>query len=248
MPALGSLLLMVAATGLAQADDFFVQSKVFLGKEVVESATMFHGGRVYDFLAEPEEVTVFDPPGHKFVVLDMQRQIKTEISTSQIDEFTQKIQNEALARPVPLLAFLAKPTFTEAFDSATGELTLKSDWMDYTVQTAKPKQSDAASKYADFNNWQTKLNTLMHPGSLPPFARLALNEALDRRSRLPTEVQVVRYAQHPSKRQTTIRAEHRLQWRLVDSDLKRIDDVAIALATFRQVELKEYRAEQAEAE
>ncbi|HEX4132730.1 MAG TPA: hypothetical protein VHZ24_22035 [Pirellulales bacterium] len=236
--------------GTTLADDFLIASRVQVGndgKNIVESTTMFHGGRVYDFLASPDEVTIFDPPGNKFVVLDTEKQIKTEIGTAEIEAFAKKIQAEALARPVPLLEFLAKPKFDESFDDGSGELSLVSPWMDYRVKTVPPKQPDAASKYADFNNWQTKLNTLMRPGSFPPFARLELNAALDRLHRLPTEVQVTRYSQHPSKRQATIRADHRLQWRLVDSDLKRIDEVAISLATFREVSLADYRAAQGES-
>jgi hypothetical protein len=231
---------------VARAEDFCIHSKVTIAKETVETSTVFHSGRVYDFLSEPDEVTIFDPPGRKFVVLNPARSVKTEVSLNEIEQFSQKMKAEAMARPVALLAFLADPKFGETFDESTGELTLTSAWMDYEVKTVKPRYPEAVALYSDFTNWQTKLNSLMKAGSLPPFARLTLNDALARHQRLPTEVLLTRYAQHPEKRQMTIRAEHRMQWRLDDSDLTKIDAIAVQLAIARAVGLTEYRASIAE--
>ncbi len=230
------------ATVVADAEDFCIQSRVNVGKDVIESSTIFYAGRVYDFLSEPAEVTIFDPPGKKFVVLNPVSMVKTEIDLPQIDAFALYIKNKSLERPVPLLAFLAEPKFDETYDDGSGNLTLKSEWMDYEVKTVKPRSDEAASIYVDYSNWQTKLNTLMRPGSLPPFARLELNKALDHHHRLPTEVQLIRYAGGPTKRAVTIRAEHRLQWRLLESDIKRIDETATNLVTARPVGLTEYRS------
>ncbi len=231
----------------AWAEDFRVESKVYVGKEVTTSVAVFNSGRVYDFISDPDEVTIFDPPGQKFVILNASRHVKTEVSLADVDQFAQKIKTEATARPVPLLVFLAAPTFEESFDEATGMLTLTSEWMDYEVKTAKPRHAGAASMYADFSNWQTKLNAMMNPGSLPPFARLSLNAALDRQQRLPTEVLLTRYAQSAGNRQVSIRAEHHVTWRLDDSDFKRIDAAGDELVTARAVGLAEYRASVATA-
>ena len=235
------LLAIVFTASSACAEDFCVENKVYLGSDVVESKTLFHAGRVYDFLVSPQEVTIFDPPGKRFVVLDPDREVKTEITLATIEAFAQRLKAEALARQVPLLVFLAEPKFDETLDDSTGELKLASTWLEYRAKLVSPKKAEAAVQYADYSNWQTKLNALLRPGSFPPFARLELNSALDRRESLPTEVHLTRFSQQASKRQVSFRSEHRLQWRLLDSDLKQLERAAKQLATFEAVSLTDYQ-------
>jgi hypothetical protein len=249
-----ALLVLVLSTVLgplaAVAGDFRVQSKVFVGKQAVESTTIFRSGVIYDFLTAPSEITVCYPHGHRFVVLDPQRQVKTELSAEQIEAFVQRnqqrVKKAALEENMPLAAFLAEPDFDESYDESSGELELKSAWMTYRVKTVAPKFDDAAAQYVDYTNWQAKLNTLIKPGSMPPFARLALNGALKQHDRLPIEVELTRYAQQSSKK-STIRAEHKIQWRLVDSDLKRLDEADNDLTAFKSVSLHEYYRREAAA-
>jgi len=175
-------------------------------------------------------------------MLDPERKLKADVTLEQIDAFTANLKSETLKRSmVPLLAFLAEPKFEEELDPTKQELTLTSEWLTYSVQATNPKVPDGADLYADFINWQTKLNTMLHPGSLPPFARLQLNAALDCRSLIPTEVVAVRHSPKGSRKDVTLRAEHRLQWRLLSSDQARIDEAGQWLATFEQVELREYQ-------
>jgi hypothetical protein len=246
---LASLILAVTLPLSANAGDFCIYSRVFVDKgkkespPPIESVTIFQSGRVYDFLDSPAEVTVFDPPGNKFVILDTERQLKTEVATSQIDEFVAHLKDATQKRGiVPLLAFLAEPTFEEDFDPTTSELTMKSPWLTYRVKTVSPKLNDASDQYAEYANWQAKLNMLLRPGSLPLFTRLELNKALDRRGLLPTEVSQVRHnGQSGSRRDVTLRAEHRLQWRLLDAEQKRVNEAATWLVTFKTVDLGEYQ-------
>ena len=232
---------------VAQPDDFCIQSKVTLPtKQTVESATIFRAGRVYDFLAEPAEITIYDPPNRRFVVLDPERKVKVEIMTDEIDAFALKVKAQAISRNVPLLSFLANPVFAESYDEATGELALTSEWLDYRVKTAAPKYADMARQYVEFTNWQTKLNTLMNPGSFPPFPRLALNTSLEKRERIPVEVELTKYAHHPSRKPISLRADHRLQSRLLESDQKRLDEADRYLVTFAPVGLGEYRQKPAD--
>jgi hypothetical protein len=234
----------------ASAADFLVESKVILNpKEAVNSTTVFQGAVTYDFLTSPAEITVFDAPHKRFVILDLDRRVKVELGTDEIDAFNQRLKSNAQERNVPLLSFLAEPTFDERWDEAAGELTMSSNWMSYLVKTTEAKQEDAVSRYSAYSAWQAKLNTVIRPGSFPPFARLLLNAALEKHDRLPVEVELTRYAQNPIKRQLTIRAQHRWQWRLLDRDLKRVEEANNHLVTFEAVSLPEYlkRAVQQEA-
>lgn len=224
----------------ATADDFCVQNKVYFGKEVVESNTVFSAGTVYDFLESPQEITLFDAARNRFVVLDPARRVKTEVSTEQVNAFTDKLKGAALDRPVPLMLFLADPKFAETYDDASGELTLTSEWMKYKVKTAEPKQDGMAERYYRCSSWLVKLNTLIKPGSTPPFARLMLNESLAKRGRIPTEVELTRYSQHPKNRHITLRAEHRFFTGVGRREQKQIEEANRGLVLFSSVPLKEY--------
>lgn len=223
-----------------RADDFCIQSKVYLGSQTIQSTTIFRDGATYDFLDQPAEITIFDAPRSRFIVLDPTRKIRTEVTTAQIDEFVQKLKVEALARKVPLLAFLASPEFQESFDDKSGDLTLTSPWVVYRAKTTLPKASPAATQYAEFLNWQTKLNVVIQPGSLPPFPRLELNAALERHKRIPTAVESTRYAQNLARKPITLRAEHRIQWQLLDGDLARIQQAEDYRASLELVDLSAY--------
>src|SRR5262245_28135504 len=87
----------------AEAGDFCIFSKVYMLEETAETTTIFRAGRVYDFLSTEGEITIYDPPGGRFVVLDPTHKIKTEISTDDLEKFATRIKNEAQARQVPLL-------------------------------------------------------------------------------------------------------------------------------------------------
>ena len=141
-------------------------------------------------LDTPAEVIIFDPPRNRFVILDSTRKVKMELTTYQVDAFCQRIRAEALTTNDPLAQFLAAPSFDESYDDSTGELTLTNPWMTYKVKTVAPQSAEMAKQYFTYVQWQTKLNTALRVGALPPFARLALNTALEQLNRIPVEVQV----------------------------------------------------------
>lgn len=225
----------------ASGEDFCIYNKVYVGKEIAESTTVFHNGRVYDLLTSPAEITIFDPPGNRFVILDVVRKIKTEATTEQVEGFVRRVREEALATQDSLANFLAEPTFEQSFDDASGELVLKSDWMTYQVKTVPPKFESMAAAYAQYVVWQTKLNSVIRPGALPPFARLRLNEALAQHGRLPVEVVATRYSAPPLRKPATLRSEHRIQGVLLASDLARVDEADRCLGTFATVSMIEFQ-------
>jgi hypothetical protein len=235
------LLTIAACSQQAEADDFCIESTVTIGKQATKNMTIFRSGRVYDFLDNPNEITIFDPPGNRFVVLNPARRVKVEISLSEIEQSVFRQKSNAIAQNVPLLSFLANPSFEESYDESTGELVMTSEWLKYHVKTVTPKLSEAARQYAEFSDWQTKLNTVLNPDSLPPFPRLALNAAIAKSGRLPVEVERTHLSPEQSRKSVTIRADHRLQWRVLESDAKRLDEANTFLVTFKSVSLSDYR-------
>ena len=249
MKTIMAVVMFMLAPAVCFGQDFCIFNKVYAGKNIAESVTIFKAGRVYDVLTEPAEVTIFDPPGNRFVILDTTRKVKTEVTFDQIEGFCQRVRAEALATNDPLAKFLSEPTFQEAFDDAAGELTLTNDWLVYQVKTALPKHDTMATQFVSYINWQTKLNAVARPGALPPYPRIKLNDALGKLGRLPVEVQVTRYSAPPARKPVTLRSEHRVQAVILASDQVKIDEADRHLATFATVSMLEYqRREQPAAE
>lgn len=236
------LLASPAIVAAQQAPVFRIESKVFFGdsKEPVKTMTLFHAGRVYDFLSAPQESTVFDPLNGRFVVLDPARKVSTEVSTEEIKTYVDALRRKSLAQRHPFLKFLADPKFEETYDEANGLLTLDSPWMTYRVETTAVEDADAALQYAEFADWYAQLNAVLNPASRPPFSRLALNEALRRRQRMPVKVTLTVPSQEPGRKADVIRAEHKIIWRHSQDDQRLIDDAGEQLSNFSKLSMEEY--------
>jgi hypothetical protein len=238
--------LVIVAAGSAHGDDFKVENKVFLEKQkepAARSTTIFRGGVVYDFLEEPAEVTVFHPTRGRFVLLDTVGQLKTELSTDFVKRAMERIKQRAGAGTDPLMKFLADPKLEEGMDEPTGELTFESPLVKYHVLGVDPESPVIVHQYREFSDWYKQLNTALNPGSPPPFARLIVNAALEKRGEIPREVRLTLVSMGGvMARRTMIRSEHRLVRRLVESDRRRIERAAGFITTFRKVGLAEYQA------
>ena len=227
--------------GMARSEDFAVKCKVMVGEETFESTTLFRAGHVYDVLGDQGETTVFDPTNARFVVLDPSTKMKTELTLPAIDAFCQRMRVETLSTNDPLAQFLGAPSFETTFDEANGALKMSSPYLTYDVVTAAPHDGEALQRYLQFAQGQTKLNTVVRPGNLPPFARMALNASLEKYGRWPTQVNVARHDPRGLRSSVTLRCEYRWQARLVASDLALIDQADRQLATFASRSLVDYQ-------
>ena len=231
----------LAALNAASADEFRIETKIFVGDEeepVSETTTLFLDGLVYDFLTEPEQVCVFRKPGGgkpgRFILLDPERRLRTEVTTPQLAGAMQKLRTWAAQQKDPFLRFAANPEFEETFAADTGKLVLASHWESYEVETAPAEEPNALAEYREFLDWYTQLNTLMQAGP-PPEPRLRLNSALARHRVVPVRVELTR-----SSDKTPLRAEHDFTWRLSQDDRERIDIANDSLAGFRKVSNDEF--------
>ncbi len=227
------------------AEEFRIENKVFVGSEKeprTESTTIFYQGLVYDYLKEPAEVTVFDPPHRRFILLDLSRRLKTELSADEVAALNHNLRDWAAGQSDPYLQFLADPKFDEQFDGETGTLVLASPWVSYRVVTQVPDNPAVARQYREFSDWYTLLNTRLNPGSKLPFARLALNEALEKRGRIPKEVHLtMRSKRGLPFQKITVRSEHHLVSTLLQSDRDRIRQSDEFMGMFRAVDFSEYQ-------
>jgi hypothetical protein len=230
-----------ANAGLAEAEDFRIETKVFVGDEeeaASETTTLFQGTEVYDFLEEPAQTAVFRKPSGKnagrFILLNDTHRVRTEIGTDQLAGAMEKVRTWAGEQSNPLLKFAANPEFEERFEPGSGQLVLASHLETYRVETGPAKYPKAAAQYREFLDWYAQLNTLLSGGP-PPQPRLELNKALARHKAVPKTVELLRKGGNES-----LRAEHDFTWRLSQEDLQRIDDVHAALASYRELSNEEY--------
>ncbi len=226
------------------AEDFRIETAVYVADEeqpVSKNVTLFEAGVVYDFLEQPEQVAVFSKPGEqrpgRFILLDAQRQMRSELTTEQLSGMLDKIRNWATSQRDPLLRFTAQPDFQEKFDEKSGELSLSSQLLSYRIETIQPEEDGDTSQeeYLRFCDWYARLNSVV-VGQMLPFPRLAVNQALAKHGRMPQRI----HLSIPGDG-LEIRAEHRFNWRLSKQDKSRIDEVRRQLQEFRSVSNAEYR-------
>lgn len=244
---LAAILVGVAASApssIAHAQEFRVDSKVFQGEEekpMAESLTLFYEGMVYDFLnSGTREVTIFDLPRGRIVLMDPANKIRTEIDTKSLAQFIEEMRPRALQPKSPaLVKFCADPKFEESTDKS-GWMVFASSHMTYRVKPLSGQSATDTKAYCEFCDWGTKVNTVMHPGGLPPFPRIAVDAALARAGCLPEQVERVMPAKGLFGKPTVVRSEHVFASGLLTEDKKKIDEAGEYLVTLRQISFNEY--------
>lgn len=234
-----------AFASLVTAEDFRIQTNVYAGNDetpVSQSLTLFRAGYVYDYLegddpAIADRIAIFDKAHGRFIVLDPARKLRAEVKTDEVLLFAGKLQAAAARSKQEFTRFAANPDFEVDF-TPEGTLTLSSEIMTYTLSTMAARTPEAAIQFREFSDWYARFNTMAHPGSPPPFARMAVNAELAKQGVVPTEVHLSIPAQSGMKA-AELRSEHHVTWYLLPKDTKRIDATSDQLATFKEVHFDE---------
>jgi hypothetical protein len=229
--------------GPVAAEEFRVESKVYSGKNdtpVSESLTLFADGRVYDFLSSPREITVFDFPRGRIVLIDPARKLRTELTTEQLNDFIDKLRARASRQTDSLLKFAAQPKFNET-NEADDWQQFASPQLTYRVRAVKSENSAMVRAYREFSDGSARLNAMLHPGALPPFPRLEVNASLERNMRMPEELELtITPSNHLLGKPTVMHSTHELANQLLPTDRKKIDEAGEYLVNLNQVPLDEY--------
>ena len=234
---------LLAGSRAAQAADFRIETRLCIPEEetpISESFTLFDDGVVYDYRQHDGRVTIYRPASGdargRFVLLDTNRGLRTEVDVAQVDAVIAKLRRWAAAQEDPFLRFTGDPRFKESFDPATGELRLESDQMTYRLVTMPVASTEAMQQFREFLDEFVKLQTLLDSG-LPPQPRLRVNESLARHKVAPVEVELIsRGLDKPS-----VRCEHLITWMLSKSDRSRIDETLDQLTEYREVTNAEFQ-------
>ena len=242
-------ILSLAAT--VQADDFHVETDLYNdGAKTPASTnlTVFFGGRVYDFLTHhsandhtESQISICDPIKGRFVLLDPIRKVKVEIERDRLVELCGSLRTWAAGQNDLLKKFSAEPKFTETSGSKENEILFSSPVLSYRVVSFVPDSPDVAKQYREFTDAFARLNAVTNPGSLPPFPRLAVNDALGKRNAVPREVELTIPAKNKLLDRTIVRrTEHQFEWHVTPGDEEKIAKAGQSLAEFAKVSLDEY--------
>jgi hypothetical protein len=235
-----------AASFAAQptAEDFKVENSVYTadGQEpAIQTITYFKGEAVYDSIKAPAEVAIFEKSADRFVLLDVARRVRSQLSTKQIAAFSQRLKEVAARNADPLIKFSAEPAFQEHFDAAANELTFSSQWLNYRVVMETESNQEVVARYREFCDWDARLNTMLTPGMLPPFGRLQVNAAVAQRRALAAQVFLTITSPKAGQPPTKIRSEHHLVRPLTAGDLSEIARLRGWASEFKSVSFDEYR-------
>jgi hypothetical protein len=218
---------------------------------VARATTLFHAGKVYDYVDAADEVIVYEPTARRFRVLNTSRGLVASVELDEIRQLLKIAREEAerqaaalardpgAAKTGTLLHFQLDPKFEEAYDEAAGLLSLAGGPVRYTVRATDPKRPGVANAYLDSADWICRLNYLLHPGVMLPESRLALNRALREKQRLPELVELRADAASPIH----LRAEHSLHFELNSQERNWIHqwESQLKSKTLREVPLREYQ-------
>jgi hypothetical protein len=232
-----------AMSGPASAEDFRVENRVFAAEQkepIGQSTTIFHGNMVYDCLTTPAETVVFDMAAGRFIVLNLAKEMRCELSTAEITTFIDHLRSVAAKSKDPAARFLADPKFDEHSDNGD-ELTLTSPWVTYRVTMARQTDQELVTQYRESCDWYARLNALLVPGSRPPAGRLMLNAALAQRQATASHTVLTLASGKGGKQKTTIRSEHELIRPLEEADLKRVTQTRECMDVFKLVSFEQYR-------
>ncbi|MEX2140569.1 MAG: hypothetical protein WD894_15000 [Pirellulales bacterium] len=229
---------------LVRAEDFRVDSQVFVGKETTPQSsnmTLFQGTHAFDFLDQPRQIAFYDLPRGRVVLVDPARRVKAEVTRATLDAFCDNLQHLAKRTEDPILDFALRPSFEESDDEDSDERLFSSKYVTYRVKPLAGELEGMASQYRAFSDTSARLNALVNRGSLPPFPRLLVNQSLQKSGQVPAQVILtISPARLVGGRTVALRSQHEFRPRLLDSDLRKIDEAGEGLASAKLVGLGEY--------
>ncbi len=220
---------------------------------IARSLTLFHAGKVYDYVDSAKEVTVYEPGHHRFTLLSERRGSQAEVAHSEVRQFLnlarQEVQKQLDAadeqvgpsqvRSLAWRKFQLRPEFSISFDKSKSELVLLGHNCRYEANGVAPPSVEVAEAYLRFADAMAELNSVLHPRALLPAPRLKLNEELRHRALLPVSVEFRAELDRP----LWLQARHEWTWQFSSSDRELISKWNRELAdpNIRKVTFPQYQ-------
>ncbi|MBS0205705.1 MAG: hypothetical protein JSS49_22615 [Planctomycetes bacterium] len=220
---------------------------------ISRTVTLFHAGKVYDWVESAREVTVFEPARHRFTLLNERRRCVTEVAQDELRQYLGLAEQEAWKRfetatgnnqqirSLAWLKFQLKPEFNASFDQAKLRITMLEHDCRYEAEGQAPPSKGVVESYLRFADATAELNAVLHPHAPLPKPRLLLNEELRRRDLLPVVVDLKADLERPLH----LQAKHEWQWMFLPTDRQLISswDAQLTDPTRRRLGFRQYQQE-----
>jgi len=198
------------------------------------SLTLFHAGKVYDYMEEAGEVVIYEPVHHRFVILG-KNYLATEVPFSEVNhsldvtksETTRMLEqmrnqgDERSLRLASLVEFQFAPEFETTLNEAEQRFVMQAEPLQYTVKTSRVESPQCIQQYLDYADWAARLNFVLRRNATFPAARLKLNDSLRQAQLLPTQVDL-QFQQGPRAELMRFRADHQFSWEFQSVDRRLI--------------------------
>ncbi|GIX00518.1 MAG: hypothetical protein KatS3mg111_3850 [Pirellulaceae bacterium] len=233
----GAVLLGNSAVVIAQTTDFRIETDVLEdghARPVVQTLTLFQDGIAYDFTRGDEDNCVLvDPQRDRIVLMNSKHQLRTEVSINEMKHLIESARTQAAG--TSLAVFLIGASKTEVVD---GVVKVGDEHLHYQATTQRVSHPGVATLYQEFADSMARLNAWASAGT-PPFARLALNQAVADLNALPVEIR--RSMKVGGKTLVHISRLHPT-WLLSKSDRLKISEAQKGLVAFTQVDYATFQS------
>lgn len=231
-----------------------VESEILAGgsEPVARSLTLFRDGVAWDFLELPAagrgkgmrlaEIALHDPARERVVVIDPERNMKTQVEAIRLERLGVSLAKWARGSDDRLVRWAGGPDFSGGLSETDGTIELSGPRVHYRVAYEEAPSPEAAAAYRTFADSALLLRTLLHPGGVPPFPRLALNRRLEAAGALPSEVRLEIESRlgpigGPGE---TLTCVHRVHPGILAADASRIEEAEAHVAAATPVDLAEF--------
>lgn len=237
---LGVLFLIALSTTASYAQvGFRVETDIFsesFEQPVSQTVTRFLDGIGYDESRDADQdITMVDPARDRIVRLNEAEKLRTVVKITKLHELLKLA--EAQAQSSKLAVFVAGAAQVKADDD---EVTVGASPLIYQATLDRPSDLQEAKQFAlTYRQFAdaTKLLNCFSGRSDPPFARLALNEAVQQKNALPKQIDLT--AERGGE-EVHIKCVLNANWLLSKADRKRISEIQSMVATFEDVTPEEY--------
>ncbi|MGB7347319.1 MAG: hypothetical protein WBD20_24065 [Pirellulaceae bacterium] len=205
---------------------------------IAKHRIVFDGGVAYDFDEQDDAVlTVFDTNRNRIVLLNRTAKVRCFVNTDDLTKMAAVLQlNADTPAKKERLGMSANVQVDESQAYSIRFGNAQDGSMQYTSTTQTPPVKTAAFQFGQFANWASRLNMAQRL-SLPPFARIKLNERIAAAGQMPDqlELEINRHGQT-----SRYKSKHILDNKLTDEDRKRINEASGMIALFTDTPLKDF--------
>jgi len=192
-----SFCVVVVSANDAHANDdccrFRIDNHLIIGDKAVKSLTIFYDGRVYDFIGDHGQITIYDKTAGMFTLLDPSCRLKATVTTETLAEDFLRRREAFRKSDDPFQNYLVEPFFEKNdYEAESGLMYFRSPWVEYRFETVTLADPTVSETYYDFCRQFTLLN--VRTGSSPTsMIRNELNPILEQNRRFPGKVSITLY-------------------------------------------------------